>query len=87
VHGLDENALVRNLSGPLNVVRGSYRLLQFDGVQWIGNQRISLYRFRHILFQTYLYDQLDPAGRWRRAAVGQALGVCAGRLNSMNDVG
>ena len=63
VHGLDENVLMRNLSGPLNVVRGSYRLLQFDGVQWVGSQRISLYRFRHILFQSYLYEQMDAAER------------------------
>jgi len=74
VHGLEEPVLLRDLSGPLNVARGAYRLLQFDGVQWLGSQRLSRYRFRHVLFQTYLYEQMDPAERSRRhAAVGQAL--------------
>jgi ABC-type cobalamin/Fe3+-siderophores transport system ATPase subunit len=37
-------------------------------------RRLSRYRFRHILFQAYLYQQLDPVERARRhAAVGAAL--------------
>jgi DNA-binding SARP family transcriptional activator len=74
VHNLDEPALHRDLSGPLNVVRGSYRLLQFEGVQWHGGRRMSRYRFRHSLFQSFLYEQMDPAERSRRhAAVGSVL--------------
>jgi len=56
------------------LARGAYHLLQFEGVQRLGSRRLSLYRFRHVLFQTYLYEQMDPVERSRRhAVVGQAL--------------
>ncbi|MFM8320414.1 MAG: ATP-binding protein, partial [Chloroflexota bacterium] len=74
VHDLDERILLNTLSGPLNVSRGAHRLLQFEGVQWVEGQRRSLYRFRHALFRTYLYERMSAAERSQRhAAVGQAL--------------
>jgi DNA-binding SARP family transcriptional activator len=78
VHGVDVAVLLRDLSGPLGMGRGARRLVQGEGTRWLEGsdhpQRLSCYRFRHILFQLYLYQQLDPAERARRhAAVGFAL--------------
>jgi tetratricopeptide (TPR) repeat protein len=40
----------------------------------VGSQRLSRYRFRHILFQRYLYHSLDEAERvYLHQAVGQVL--------------
>lgn len=80
VHALDEALLQQNLSGPQGMLRGAARLLQAEGVHWLNegtphpSRALSRYRFRHILFQTYLYQRLDPVERDRRhAAVGLAL--------------
>lgn len=78
VHGADAAALLRDLSGPLGMGRGARRLVQGEGVRWLEEsdrpQRLSRYRFRHILFQVYLYQQLDPVDRAQRhAAVAFAL--------------
>jgi tetratricopeptide (TPR) repeat protein len=68
---LDPSTLVRRLSGEL-VKR--HRLLEAQGMQRLGAQRLSRYRFRHNLFQKYLYDSLDEVERayWHEA-VGKAL--------------
>jgi DNA-binding SARP family transcriptional activator len=80
VHGLDEALILQNLSGPHGLLRGAARLLQAEGVHWLNegsphtSRALSRYRFRHILFQTYLYQRLDPVERARRhASVGFAL--------------
>ncbi len=79
VHKVEENELIKDLSGPLSMARIGHRLIRAEGTQWLGvegqqNTQLSRYRFRHILFQTYLYQQLDPVERSRRhAAVGFAL--------------
>lgn len=36
-----------------------YRLIDVQHTQWIGQQRLSFYRFRHHLFQQYLYQSLN----------------------------
>lgn len=78
VHNVEVAALLRDLSGTLGMGRGARRLVQGEGVRAVGKgnpaRRLSRYRFRHILFQVYLYQQLDPAERARRhAAVATAL--------------
>jgi predicted ATPase len=40
-----------------------HRLVQEEGILRVGGQRLSLYRFRHNLFQSYLYDDLGPTER------------------------
>jgi len=40
-----------------------FRLVQADSSQRIDGNRLTRYRFRHILFQKYLYNQLDVAER------------------------
>jgi len=84
-HGIDSAALLRDLSGPLGMGRGARRLVQGEGAREVGKgdqvRRLSRYRFRHILFQVYLYQQLDPVERAQRhAAVGKALEDLYGAL-------
>jgi adenylate cyclase len=75
---VDDQEVVRVFSGDL---AKRYRLVRARGVRQVGNQRISRYRFRHNLFQRYLYQSLDPAERaYIHEAVGNALEtLCEGR--------
>jgi len=57
---LDERGLVRQLSGELEK---RHRLVGAQGIQRLGHQRLSLYQFRHNLFQKYLYNSLDEVER------------------------
>jgi len=60
VQGVDREVLLRRLSGELD---RQHRLVAARGVQQIDGRRLSLYRFRHILFQNYLYNGLDEVER------------------------
>jgi len=42
-----------------------YRMVSAQAVRQVGGQNLALYRFRHALFQTYLYQQLDVVERTR----------------------
>lgn len=56
VRVVDEWTIVRQLSGPLTK---QHRLVKALGRQPLGEQLLSRYQFRHILFQQYLYNGLD----------------------------
>jgi ABC-type oligopeptide transport system substrate-binding subunit/tetratricopeptide (TPR) repeat protein len=58
VRAVDERGLVSSLS---NALDRRHHLVVSQGIQRLGDQRLSSYRFRHNLFQTYLYDGLDAA--------------------------
>ena len=60
VERADERQMVTRLSGELD---RSHRLVRAQTILRVDNQRLSRYRFRHILFQRYLYDSLDPVER------------------------
>jgi len=60
VRDIDERGLVRQLSRELDK---RHRLVQAQGRQRVNRQRLSLYRFRHNLFQRYLYNSLDEVER------------------------
>ncbi|MEJ2737394.1 MAG: AAA family ATPase [Anaerolineae bacterium] len=79
---VDDQDMVRVFSGDL---AKRYRLVRARGVRQVGNQRVSRYRFRHNLFQRYLYQGLDPAERaYTHEAVGNALEtLCEGRTEEM----
>jgi tetratricopeptide (TPR) repeat protein len=67
----DEPNTARWLS---NDLQKTHRLVGEHGVQHVGRQRLSQYRFRHILFQKYVYDSLGQAKRMHlHEAVGAAL--------------
>jgi DNA-binding SARP family transcriptional activator len=71
VRGIAEEEAVRCLSRDLD---RKHRLVRARGIQWIDGQRVSQYRFRHILFQRYLYNSLDEVERaYLHAAVGNKL--------------
>jgi adenylate cyclase len=52
--------LIRHLSGELEK---RHRLVSALGVKRLGELRLSVYRFRHNLFQKYLYNTLDNVER------------------------
>ena len=58
--GADEPEIAKCLSGPLE---HKHRLVFAQGVERFGEQRLSRYRFRHDLFQRYLYGRLDVVER------------------------
>ncbi|HUW14798.1 MAG TPA: BTAD domain-containing putative transcriptional regulator, partial [Anaerolineae bacterium] len=68
VEGADERETVRHLSGELS---RAHRLVQAERLDRLGPQPLSQYRFRHFLFQKYLYSGLDPV---QRARLHQATG-------------
>jgi DNA-binding SARP family transcriptional activator/predicted ATPase len=73
VQAVDEPDMVAHLSGELDK---RHRLVRGQGSQrlGLGGQRLSQYRFRHILFQRYLYNDLDEAERaYLHEAVGNGL--------------
>jgi DNA-binding SARP family transcriptional activator len=71
VLGIEEQALVRRLSSELYK---RHRLVRATGIERLGTQRLSRYRFRHNLFQGYLYNSLDEVERaYRHEAVGNEL--------------
>jgi DNA-binding SARP family transcriptional activator len=74
VQGVSEHEMVRWLSDKLERV---HRLVSAQGVQQKGHGRVCLYRFRHILFQKYLYQQLSQA---ERAYLHQAIGIALEEL-------
>ena len=71
VQGVDAREMVRQLG---SIVDRQHGLVRSEGTERLGRQVLSRYRFRHILFQKYLYQTLDAAERiYLHQAVGQAL--------------
>jgi DNA-binding SARP family transcriptional activator/predicted ATPase len=60
VQNADEGETVQRLSKTLD---RRHRLVSAQGIRRLGMQRLSRYRFRHILFQRYLYGGMDPVER------------------------
>jgi ABC-type oligopeptide transport system substrate-binding subunit len=71
VRAVDERQMVACLSDELD---RRHRLVSAQGVLRTDGQHLARYRFRHILFQKYLYNTLDPVERaYLHQAVGTAL--------------
>jgi len=60
LHGTNELEMIRLLSADLEK---HHNLVSAQGIQRMNGQRLSLYRFRHVLFQKYLYNSLDEIER------------------------
>jgi predicted ATPase len=86
--GLDEEEVVRRLSGPLSK---QHRLVRTHSLERLGTGglRLSRYRFRHYLFQKYVYSRLDEveqarlheaAGNGLEALYGEKAGQVAVQL-------
>jgi predicted ATPase len=73
VRAIDEGEMVARLSGELD---RRHRLVRAQGIVRLDGRRLSRYRFRHILFQRYLYSGLDEVERTHlHEAVGNTLEV------------
>jgi predicted ATPase len=71
VQQLNERGLVQRLSQELDK---QHRLVTAQILAWLGPQRLSLYRFRHQLFQQYIYHNLAEMERaYLHEAVGNVL--------------
>lgn len=76
VLGPDEHQILHALTTTLGK---NHRLVVEQGVQRIGNQRLSQFRFRHLLFQTYLYHSLGVVERtYLHEMVGSKLEALCG---------
>ncbi|MEJ2266573.1 MAG: hypothetical protein P8X95_24260, partial [Anaerolineales bacterium] len=60
VQATGERELLARLSGELD---RRHRLIRAQRIQRMGDQRLSRYRFRHTLYQKYLYSNLDEVER------------------------
>jgi len=60
VQGIDEREILERLSRDLD---RRHRLIQAQSIQRVDGQLLSRYRFRHILFQKYLYSIMDEVER------------------------
>jgi predicted ATPase len=81
----DGREMVQRLSGELD---RRHRLVRAQTIERLGSRRVSRYRFRHYLFQKYLYDTLDQVERaYLHEDVGNALeelhGVHAGERTAL----
>src|SRR5262249_17597213 len=71
VQQLNERGLVQRLSQELDK---QHRLVTAHILAWLGPQRLSLYRFRHQLFQQHVYHRLTEMERaYLHEAVGSVL--------------
>lgn len=73
VRAVDEPKMVTQLS---SVLDKQHRLVRSQSSRRLGSsgQRLSFYRFRHILFQRYVYNSLDEVERvYLHEAVGNVL--------------
>jgi DNA-binding SARP family transcriptional activator/predicted ATPase len=76
VLGTGDRDLVHSLSAELD---RRHRLVRALALQRVGSRRLSRYRFRHDLFQRYLYDNLDEVERgYLHEDVGNALELLHG---------
>ena len=76
VLGVDESSIRQCLDGDLS---DRHRLVAAVSLRRLGARKLSRYRFRHHLFQRYLYDHLDVVRRVNlHEAVGSALEALCG---------
>jgi len=68
VQAVEDREVIRLLSGPLSKL---HQLVIAAGFQRLGERQIAVYRFRHFLFQKYLYNRLDEV---ERATLHEAMG-------------
>lgn len=57
---VDERSLIRQLG---DVAERKHRIVRSEGLRQVAGERMAEYRFRHSLFQKYLYDSVDEIQR------------------------
>jgi len=68
VQAVEPQQIIHSLSG---VLSKQHRLVSAAGVERLNGRPLALYRFRHFLFQKYLYSRLDDI---ERAHLHEAMG-------------
>ncbi|HZD56939.1 MAG TPA: AAA family ATPase, partial [Anaerolineales bacterium] len=68
--GMDESEAIECLSGPLSK---KYRVVDARGRESAGDRPLSIYRFRHGLYQKFLYQSLDAVEQGRLREASQAI--------------
>ncbi|MGD2026596.1 MAG: AAA family ATPase [Anaerolineales bacterium] len=63
IAAVEESSVIRVVSLLSDKLDKQHRLVRSQQISWQGDQSISTYRFRHFLFQKYLYDSLDEIER------------------------
>jgi DNA-binding SARP family transcriptional activator len=77
VQGIDRRELIRGLSSELS---RHHRLISAQSFQRLESQSLSRYRFRHYLFQKYLYQSLDQVEQaYLHESTGHALETLYGQ--------
>lgn len=72
VLGIPNDTVQQALRGSLQ----THQLIEAQGLERVGDRRVARYRFRHALFQQYLYDQPDVVARAQyHEAIGKALEI------------
>jgi DNA-binding SARP family transcriptional activator/predicted ATPase len=79
LRGVDEREMLGCLSHELD---RKHRLIRAQSIARLDGQRLSCYRFRHILFQRYLYGSLDAV---ERACLHEEVGTALEGLYSAPD--
>jgi DNA-binding SARP family transcriptional activator len=79
IRGIDEWEILDCLSSELD---RRHRLIRAHSIQRLGQNSLSQYRFRHILFQKYLYSDLDEV---ERVHLHEQVGRILEELYSMHD--
>lgn len=81
VQGESGRTLIGRMSHELD---RQHRLITVQALETVNGQRLSRYRFRHQLFQYYLYNRLDKVERaYLHEAVGYALEALYGKQAPM----
>ncbi len=81
VQGVNADEIVHRLSQDLH---HRLHLIKAEGIQRINKNRLSKYRFQHIMFQRYLYNNLDESERiYHHEKVGAALEELYGDQSEM----
>lgn len=78
IQKIEERRLLKYLTQSL--IR-QYRLIEEQGSRVLGKQRLYFFRFRHILFQQYIYNSLTDI---EKELLHQDVGLCLEELCSSN---
>jgi transcriptional regulator with XRE-family HTH domain/tetratricopeptide (TPR) repeat protein len=83
IEGIDVRHVVQQLSEDLD---RRHRLIREQGMQQLHSRRLPTFRFRHHLFQKYLYEQLGAAQRmYLHEDVGNALEALYAEEDAQDD--
>ncbi len=78
IQKVEERQILKHLTQSLS---RRYRLIEEQGARIFGKRRLYFFRFRHILFQQYIYNSLTDV---EKEIIHQDVGLCLEELCSSN---